>query len=331
MRVQPVPLLLVLLLTVLGVAFFEFTETSSNRDAPTHIGDVQPINSVLGNESFQMMFGQSPTTKTPERLRLRTHLAVVETLLRQHDPSHLSSSQETRRAALLDVLREYRREGRFPRNTEVPGRHPVFIDDEGRLCAVGHLIAESAGRDLAESIDEQYHLAHIRDIELKALDRWAEHHGFSRRELAMIQPRYCNIEPCPPRDQWEPGREKNTASALEISGLSASIGASLVNGVLLERESPSVVGGAIGVAGGATSVTVGLTDDAKYPTASTLAGAASIALGTWTLASLIRSTDATSSSPTASTRAHRRWRVAPTTISTVEGSTLPGLRATIRF
>ena len=330
MRVRFI-LLLVLLLTTLGVAFFGLSETTPNEHPPTPVTDVQPINSVLGNQSFRMVFGRSPTAKTPERLRLRTHLAVVETLLRRRDRSHLSSSQRERRAALLDALREYRREGRFPQNTEVPKRTPVFIDDEGRLCAVGHLIAESAGRDFAESIDEQYHRAHIREIDLAALNRWASRHGFSRQELALIQPQYCNLGPCPPRDTWGPDTEQKTASALEITGLSASIGASLLNGVLIERGSPSIVGGAVGVAGGATSVTVGLTDDAKYPTVSTLAGAASIALGTWSLISVIRGTEASESSRSVTASTDRNWHIAPTTITTGEGSTQPGLQATIQF
>jgi len=189
------PLTAALLLTLA----YSFAPTDpvpgSHGGSPT--ASTTPVNAVLGNESFRRVHGASPTRETPDRLRLRTHLAYVEALLRARLRPTLTPPQRTRRQALLDSLRSYRRAGRFPRNTEVPGRSPVFIDDEGRLCAVGHLIAVSAGRDLAERIDAQYHLADVRDMDLSIINRWAETHGFTRRELAMIQPWYGGPRPGP--------------------------------------------------------------------------------------------------------------------------------------
>ena len=279
-----------------------------------------PVNAVLGNESFRRVHGVSPTPETPDRLRLRTHLAYVEALLRARPRPSLTPTQRSRRQALLDSLRSYRRAGRFPRNTEVPGRSPVFIDDEGRLCAVGHLIAVSAGRDLAERIDAQYHLADVRDMRLPAIDRWAEAHGVSRRELAMIQPWYGGLRPGP--------RPDDDPTALEVTALSASVGSSLLNGVLLERGAPSVVGGAVGVGAGTTSLIVGLREDAGYPTASSLAGATSIVLGGWALLKAVRSPEASSETAAQGPAA---WAVTPTTVTTVRGDTRPGLNATLRF
>jgi len=310
-----------LLLPALAYVFTP-APASKSFDSSSTTDSVHPVNAVLDNESFRRIHGTAPGPDTPERQRLRTHLAYVEALLRARGRPSLTPAQRARRSALLDSLRAYRRAGRFPRNTEVPGRSPVFIDDEGRLCAVGHLTAVSAGRDLAERIDARYHLADVRDMDLPAIDQWAEAHGFTRRELAMIQPWYGGPRP-------SPRPEGEDATAIEITALSASVGASILNGVLLERGSPSVVGGAVGVGAGTTSLIVGLGDDAQHPTASSLAGATSIVLGGWALIDVLRGEDTSPSSSAA--RSGPQWTVGPTTLTTVDGETRPGLHTTLRF
>lgn len=319
-----------LLVAALGYGALTLYHTESTA-SPGPTASVSPVNAVLGNASYRTLFGEPPSSNTPERLRIQTHLAYVEALLRSRPRPSLSSAQRTRRAKLLDTLHEYWTAGQFPRNTEISGRTPVFIDGQGRLCAVGSLIATTAGRSLAERIDARYHLADVRNMNLPALDRWATHNGVTRRELAMIQPMYCGTashpDPCYYRDEDE------DASALEVTALSASVGASLLNGVLLERDTPSVVGGSAGVAGGATSLSIGLTDRAEYPTVSSLAGVTSIVLGSWNLISAVKSSRTKEkSSPTASQHSQRQnLQVSPTTITTVDGSTMPGVRATIEF
>lgn len=288
--------------------------------APTH--EPRPVNAILGNESFRATFGVAPGPQTPERLRLQTHLAYVERTLRARPRPALTSAQRVRRTALLDRLHEYWTRGRFPRNTEVPGRSPIFVDAEGRLCAVGHLIAVSAGRDLVERIDARYHRADVRDMDLPAIDRWAKRNGFTRRELAMIQPAY----------DGRPGtRVTNDTAFPEVAALGVSVGTSLVNGILLERDAPSLVGGAVGVAGGATSLTIGLRDGAKYPTVSTLAGATSVVLGGWALAEVFRGPDEQTSPTDMADRSGSTWSVAPTALTTASGAFRPGFRATIQF
>lgn len=322
MRTLDLSLLAGLLLTLGG--FGAASLLPSAPESPS--ASPRPVNAVLGNQSFRAVHGTAPRPDTPERLRLQTHLAYVEALLRSRERPSLSDAQRARRAALLDRLHAYWTRGRFPRNTEVPGRSPVFIDDNGRLCAVGALIAASAGRDMAERIDARYHLAEVREMDLPAIDRWAERNGFTRRELAMIQPAYCGspggLTVCPPTPRGD-----QDASALEVTVLSASVGASLLNGVLLERGTPSVVGGTVGIVGGGTSLAVGLGDDAKYPTASSVAGATSIVLGGWALVQALRP-DASESAATAASS--QNWSVAPASVPTGQGPQ-PGVRATIRF
>jgi hypothetical protein len=114
-----------------------------------------------------------------------------------------------------------------------------------------------------------------------------------------------------------------------VTALSASVGASLLNGVLLERGTPSVVGGTVGLVGGGTSLAVGLRDGAQYPTASSIAGAASVVLGGWALVQAVRGDD-TGPPASAPAQSPTDWSVAPASVPTGRGSRA-GLRAAIRF
>lgn len=331
MRHLVVALVTVLALGLAGSVLIHSGDSETDASSSPSPQKIHPVNAILGNESFRMVFGRTPTTETPERLRLQTHLAVVETLLRRRSTPTLSGQQRERRKRLLDALHKYWVEGQFPRNTEVPGRSPVFIDAVGRLCAVGHLIAVSAGRDVAESIDEEYHLAKVPNIDAPILSRWAERNGFTQRELAMIQPAYDG-DPC---CVIGPGQNDadHQASTLETAALSASVGVSVLNGALLVRGSPNVIGGAVGVGSGATSLAIGLTDDSGYPTVSALAGATSVALGAWTLVAALRDDSSPDSEPPppVARRSLSTWQVYPMTVTTVRGESLPGVQATIRF
>ncbi|MGE5182583.1 MAG: hypothetical protein ACM31C_10995, partial [Acidobacteriota bacterium] len=101
-----------------------------------------------------------------------------------------------RRAALVDVLRAYADRGVFP-HLDAPGpRTPRFIDPQGRLCAVGFLIASTDGEAVAKELGARYEYALVADIDDPRLDAWAAANGFTRQELAMIQPEY-GFEPPP--------------------------------------------------------------------------------------------------------------------------------------
>jgi len=162
----------------------------------------EPINAVVGDASWIARTGHAPTPAEDARetLRIRTHLGYVLDLLQRADVSHLDSDVLRRRRALLAELVRYRAAGAFPRNEAHPGRRPRFIDDEGRLCAVGHLLVASGHRALAERIDREHEYEFVADIPVPALRRWADEHGFTTRELATIQPSYRRPPP-PPRPQ----------------------------------------------------------------------------------------------------------------------------------
>ena len=127
----------------------------------------------------------------PEQVRIQTHLAYVEELLRNKPAASLSAQQQLNRARILDLLHAYREAGDFPANRDYPEeRRPCFIDVDGNICAVGYLLAKTWGIDAAEDINSRNQYAYITDMEEPALLKWAEEFGLSLEECAMIQPSY---------------------------------------------------------------------------------------------------------------------------------------------
>ncbi|HYE95191.1 MAG TPA: hypothetical protein VD962_03210, partial [Rubricoccaceae bacterium] len=149
------------------------------------------VNAVLGDESFVATFGRLPGPGDSEDLRIRTHLAYVERLLRARDVRHLSPALRAARARNLDRLHAYWTAGVFPRNTVEPHfRTPVFIDEAGRICAMGFLFEQDAGRAAAERINERFQTALLGEIEDAALADWLATSGLTAEEAAMVQPCY---------------------------------------------------------------------------------------------------------------------------------------------
>src|SRR5438874_13010640 len=103
--------------------------------------------------------------------RIRRRMARVERLLRARDTMALSPERREARKRMLDYLRAYYRRGIFPRNVENPGRHqPVFIDGEGRVCAVAYLMLASGQDQLARRIARDANAAYIRQMHFSELD-----------------------------------------------------------------------------------------------------------------------------------------------------------------
>ncbi len=147
--------------------------------------DADPINAIVGDRS-------APTAIADDTTRIRTHLTYVLELLRASDTSRLAPPQRVRRRAALASLASYIEAGAFPRRTSdsYDGRRPRFIDDRGVPCAVAYLLLASGADELARAIDAQHEYSYILEIEEPALVAWADLHGFTLLELAMIQPAY---------------------------------------------------------------------------------------------------------------------------------------------
>ena len=264
--------------------------TSPTAEAAQATG---PVNAVLGDASYIARFGHRPGPGASETVRLRTHLAYVEQLLRARPTDHLTPEQRTARARHLDRLHDYWTRGRFPRNyAPESGRRPTFIDREGRLCAVGYLIAQSAGRAVAARINAAYKHAHVPDIDAPALAEWAEAAGFTIRELAMIQPAYeCIDSDCTPD-----AGEKEMNRTAEIGVMALNGGAAVLNGVLAAQGRRSYMAAGAGLALGVTGLSLSLSDRANYSTSDALFAGAAVLTSAWNLtAPLQRRAEATAS------------------------------------
>lgn len=149
------------------------------------------VNAVLGDISFIEKYGKHPSKNVPEKVRLQTHLQYVEKQLRNKDLSSLSNEQKKNRTKLLDILNEYWKAGIFPKNYDYADqRIPCFIDKDGNICAVGYLIERSAGRKVAEAINQKYKYEYVLAMDDPTVDEWILSSGLSKEECAMIQPSY---------------------------------------------------------------------------------------------------------------------------------------------
>ncbi|MEZ0369437.1 MAG: hypothetical protein ACAI44_10160 [Candidatus Sericytochromatia bacterium] len=166
--------------------------------ASSHLAPQTAVNAVIGDISFYNRFHQLPSAGTDENLRIQTHLDYVEKLLRSRTPSSVSPELYPKRQQMLNLLHAYRQEGVFPTQQAYPGRRPHFIDEQGRLCAAGYLIAKTAGQGMAERINQQASYAYLPDMNIPELNKWVKSSGLTLEELAMIQPTYGETTP------WEP-------------------------------------------------------------------------------------------------------------------------------
>ena len=130
-----------------------------------------------------------------DRMRIQRHLAQVEAELRARPVDHLAPQHRLERRRNLDRLRKYRLAGEFPHNTDFAAlRVPYFVDDEGRECAVGHLVVESGAAALAERIRASENNAWLADMRTPGLGEWVAQSGLTAQECARIQPSYCKCD-----------------------------------------------------------------------------------------------------------------------------------------
>jgi hypothetical protein len=206
------------------------------------------VNAILGDISFIEKFGVTPTLETKEDLRLKTHLEYVENLLRGRDASMLSKEQKQNRKTMLDLLHDYRTAGVFPKNYDFPDqRIPCFIDKDGRICAVGYLIEQTAGRHAAEEINSKFKYEYLLAMNDQRIDDWIDASGLTKEECAMIQPTYG-----PGPNYVSPGYGVTSALA---SGLNVSM--ITVNAIQISKGAKTKTVGIIGLISGAGQVALG--------------------------------------------------------------------------
>jgi len=279
----------------------------------------QPVNPVLGDASYVARFGALPTGASDEDSRIQTHLAYAEAYLRAHTPAELPPAQRQRRTHLLCLLRTYWQAGVFPRNYDYANeRRPCFIDRTGRICAVGYLVEQTAGRAAAEAVNQRHQYDEVLAMHDATLNQWAAGNGLSVRECAMIQPTYQG--PVVGGNSIEAGYGISSAvlSGFNVTALMLNRPASLPQG----REGRFLP--ALAVMSGAVQIVVGATNFPKvvevspgfnrYPPtveqnqSQTILSIANIGLGT---ATLLLGTWNLLHKPTAAPAARTSWNVGP--------------------
>ncbi|MFC7668627.1 hypothetical protein ACFQT0_15575 [Hymenobacter humi] len=181
---------------LLGLSF------SACQQQPAPLATDQ-VNTLVGNAGYVAATGQQPTASTNDDARVQAHLAYAERLLRHSPTAGLSPALAQRRAHVLDLLHTYWTAGVFPRNYDHPGeRRPCFIDRDGRLCAVGFLVAQTVGRPVAERINKAHQYDLIADMRTPALAKWVQTSGLTKQECALIQPTYGYQAPVRVRKTW---------------------------------------------------------------------------------------------------------------------------------
>lgn len=149
------------------------------------------VNSVIGDISYYEKYHAYPSEFSNEDDRIATHLNFVINYLEDHTPEHLNSDQKRNRFQMISLLRNYVQLREFPKNYDHPGmRIPCFIDKDGNICAVGFLVAETAGNETAEKINREYKYKSITEMNSPILKEWVSQSGLTLEECAMIQPTY---------------------------------------------------------------------------------------------------------------------------------------------
>lgn len=154
------------------------------------IDHLTEVNKEWAKQSFHAPFLNEIFSFQNDNQRIQKHLELVAWFLKNKSNDHLDMSQKINRINQLNVLNEYWQKGQFPRNTFHQKRQPYFVDVYGTACAVGYLVLESGEKELVEKISTENNFAYVEDMQFPALENWATENGFTKPELAWIQPGY---------------------------------------------------------------------------------------------------------------------------------------------
>jgi hypothetical protein len=184
-------------------------------------GAVPGANHHLGDNAFRAKFGRDPTL-ADEKLRMRTHFEAVRDLLAKRPATR--PDLEAKRRHILELFDAYIAKGTTPKNAHLPWRTPVFIDDEGTICAVGFLIEQTAGHPVAEKIASEHRYSYLEEIAaaMPEVQAWIADSGLTLDELSLIQPGYEG----PEIDHvvaWNPKKAKLPDGPYENAGIKGTI------------------------------------------------------------------------------------------------------------
>ena len=105
-----------------------------------------------------------------EQQLIQFHLVEVEKILQKRKNNPIATAEN--RQANLSTLQDYIKQGNFPKNTMHLNRQPYFIDDFNTYCAVGYLMKEHGGDDIAKEIQASQNYSYLYDIHHPQLMEW---------------------------------------------------------------------------------------------------------------------------------------------------------------
>lgn len=162
--------------------------------------------------------GTSPRER--EVARVRAHLENAERIARSHATDGLSEEVRARRETVLENLRRYIEEERYPINRVRDEPTPVFVDEGGARCAMAALLEATGDHDLVARVARTANLARVKELAHdEEFAAWLARHGVTVDEAATIQPAYhAHLEA-----DWRPtlavfsGAYAGSASGLQVS------------------------------------------------------------------------------------------------------------------
>jgi hypothetical protein len=105
--------------------------------------------------------------------------------------ARLRSDLADRRQLQIARLRDYQGAAQFPRQTLDPdAKVNLFIDDDGRLCAVANLLALDGQRGTVEIVARVNNTLRMADVHDGALMDWMLGSGLTQEEVVFIQEPY---------------------------------------------------------------------------------------------------------------------------------------------
>ena len=163
---------------------------------------------LLSMQFSALVAAQDPEAARVDRDAALRHYATVEQELRLA-PAPADPAIAARRAFVVEALRDYRERGDFGINRNYDGsRVPLFVDADGRRCAVAWLLDRSGHGDLTLAIHRRCNEAWVAELAADpALQEWLAAHGLSAVEAARIQAPgsgWVTTEPPPQPDPSEP-------------------------------------------------------------------------------------------------------------------------------
>ena len=175
------------ILVFLILITFESAALEFYKDAPLidHLKEVN-INWADINSDFLNVYHRFNS----EEDRISTHLQLVIGYLKVQKNHGLDFNQMQKRMGLLNALQVYALKRVYPKNIYHDHRIPYFIDHNNTACAVGYMIRHSGNDNIGQWVKSKMNNAYLAEIPVGSIDQWAMEFGFTRDELAWIQPGY---------------------------------------------------------------------------------------------------------------------------------------------